>query len=153
MIPYTIPKRARSCTDCKKKFVKGDTCISELSLEEKGWLRKDLCGSCPSTGGQARFPIKIEDREEVEKGDPSRLFDLWQECIDEKKMAMAYLLGHSLARQKLLLLKKEPYVHDGKRGALFQYLDSELLQFLEVPGTLKDLAQAHEELKRIVPQV
>lgn len=149
MIPYTIPKRARACTECKKKFLHGDTCSSELYLEEKGWVRKDICSHCPTGGGQARFLIKIEEKQEVEKGDPSNLYDLWQECIDEKKNAMAYLLGHSLARQRLLLLKKEPYVHEGKRGALFQHLDSELLQFLEAPQSLQELSLAREELKKL----
>lgn len=150
MIPYTIPKRARACSSCKVKFIPGDTCFSELFLQDKGWVRKDLCKECPSEGGEARFPIKIEERETVEKGDPAQLFELFQECLDQQRVAMAYLLAHSLARQKLLLLKKEPYISEGKRGALFQTLDSELLHFLEAPSSFQELSSAREELKKIV---
>ncbi len=147
MIPLVIPKRASSCKRCGKKYSDGEVCFSTLFREEEGWKREDVCSSCEPAKGEATFRTKLPSSPEKVVVDTTSLFEKFQQRMENEEFVFAYLLGHLIARQKGLVLKKEPYDLNGKRGALFQDTTSELLFFVPINFSLTDLAIAKEALK------
>lgn len=155
MIAYLIPKRSSACKSCNKKFLHSETCISTLKKEAEQLLREDYCLSCPPGKGDASWKNNVELKLKEAPRECSDLVERFYDAFDRlSKMPAAdlaaetYLLAHLLVRQKKLVLKKEPFYVESKKGALFQEMEGEAGYFIETNFSLFDLGEAKLRLKQ-----
>lgn len=154
MIAVVIPKRAASCKSCGKAFRPMDRCISTLKREVDALLREDFCTSCPPGKGDASWKNCVEKKLPVLESDMAewkeRFLNSIENLAKEPSSGMAaetYLLAHLLVRQKKLLLKKEPFLLEERKGALFQDIAGEETFFIEHCFSLFELGEAKSRLK------
>ena len=161
MISTSIPRRARSCSQCKQSFSSGSSYFSMLSSDpEQGFLREDCCSACWServknldttitSHWKGVIPEAVESTHQGQGfaalSNVERISELRTslEGVDKTTKQRAFLLALYLERCKQLSLKK---VLQGKLGPVRFYQDplTEESFAVEVP-----LPPTEEELSHI----
>ncbi len=125
-----ISRSARACKRCGRVFRHEEPTASIVRLELGQLLREDFCIPCRETGAAAGaysswspkfYDPSVADQEPEESFSPlRRLFYDSVEGEDRTVLAMAYLAGQLLRRQKVFRLIKETEDPDGAMNlALF----------------------------------
>lgn len=153
-----IGKGARSCHGCDKDFVHEEQLTSTVRRAEDGWVREDFCAACWNEElGERAFSVwsaTFCDPHVAEQGEPESFSPLRQafyEAVEKEErasVAVAYLAGQLLRRQKVFRLIKETTDPDTDAAVLLfsDRIANRLIEVQDPNLTTSELERGRQEL-------
>lgn len=153
-----IGKSARVCHGCEKDFVHEEALTSTVRRGDEGWIREDFCATCwnEALGEQAfsAWSATYYDPHVAEQGEPESFSPLRQafyEAVEKEEraaIAVAYLAGQLLRRQKVFRLLKETTDPDTEAAVLLfsDRIANRLIEVQDPNLTTSELERARHTL-------
>jgi hypothetical protein len=160
MTEWDIQSRANACTACQKQFADKEAYHTLLTMDARGYTRRDLCGACfagaPREGvlsywqGEYKLPPPPPP-EPIQKETAETLLRKLVESTDPSHTAARYILAVMLERKRILKHRDTVRGESGEELLVYEHARTGESFTLPDPHLrLDQLAQVQQEVAELL---